>query len=110
MAFLRWLDIVFQGQYLPSLSVNYVAINKDLEKLTPQLYQIKIISYISIREIFCVQVRASHYSGLLSASFMFSCTKIPSIFAFVKCIVSCCCSRENETLRQYRRIIRGSHL
>ena len=35
---LRWLDIVFQGQYLPSLRVNYVAINKDLEKLTPQLY------------------------------------------------------------------------
>ena len=35
---LRWLDIVFQGQYLPSLSVNWVAINKDLEKLTPQLY------------------------------------------------------------------------
>ena len=35
---LRWLDIVFQGQYLPSLSVNYVTINKDLEKLTPQLY------------------------------------------------------------------------
>ena len=24
---LRWLDIVFQGQYLPSLSVNYVATN-----------------------------------------------------------------------------------
>ena len=35
---LRWLDIVFQSQYLPSLSVNYVAINKNLEKLTPQLY------------------------------------------------------------------------
>ena len=35
---LRWLDIVFQGQYLPSLNVNCVAINKDLEKLTPQLY------------------------------------------------------------------------
>ena len=35
---LRWLDIVFQGQYLPSLSVNCVAINKDLEKLTPQLH------------------------------------------------------------------------
>ena len=28
---------VFQGQHLPSLSVNYVAINKDLEKLTPQV-------------------------------------------------------------------------
>ena len=35
---LRWLDIVFQGKYLPSLSVSYVAISKDLEKLTPQLY------------------------------------------------------------------------
>ena len=43
---LRWLDTVFQGQYLPSLSVNCVAINKDLEKLTPQLYYIKMkISY-----------------------------------------------------------------
>ena len=29
---LRRLDGVFQGQYLPSLSVNYVAINKDMEK------------------------------------------------------------------------------
>ena len=36
--FLRWLDTVFQGQYLQSLSINYVAINKDLEKLPPQLY------------------------------------------------------------------------
>ena len=35
---LRWLDTVFQGQYLPSLSINYVGINKVLEKLPPQLY------------------------------------------------------------------------
>ena len=35
---LRWLDTVFQSQYLPSLSINYVAINKVLEKLPPQLY------------------------------------------------------------------------
>ena len=34
----RWLDTVFQGQYLPSLRINYVAINKVLEKLPPQLY------------------------------------------------------------------------
>ena len=40
--FLRWLDTVFQVQYLPSLSINYVAINTDLEKLPPQLYQIKM--------------------------------------------------------------------
>ena len=35
---LRWLDTVFQGQYLPSLSINYVAKNNVLEKLPPQLY------------------------------------------------------------------------
>ena len=39
---LRWLHTVFQGQYLPSLSINYVAINKVLEKLPPQLYQMKM--------------------------------------------------------------------
>ena len=32
---LRWLDKGFQGQYLPRLGINYVAINKDLEKLLP---------------------------------------------------------------------------
>ena len=41
-AVLRWLDTVFLSEYLSSLSVSYVAINKDLEKLTPQLYQIKM--------------------------------------------------------------------
>ena len=45
---LRWLDTVFQGQYLPSLSINYVAINKDLEKLPPQLYQIRVKIYYDI--------------------------------------------------------------
>ena len=36
----RWLcgvfQGVFQGQYLPSLGINYVATNKDLEKLLPR--------------------------------------------------------------------------
>ena len=36
----RWLDRVFQGQYLPSLSD--VAINKDFEKLPPQLHEKKM--------------------------------------------------------------------
>ena len=31
---LRWLDGAFQGLYLPILSNNYVAIKKDLEKIT----------------------------------------------------------------------------
>ena len=29
----KWLDTVFQSQYLPSLSINYVATNKNLEKI-----------------------------------------------------------------------------
>ena len=35
---LRWLDTVFRGQHLSSVSINYVAKNKVLEKLPPQLY------------------------------------------------------------------------
>ena len=34
----RRLDEVFQGQYLPSFSIDYEAISWDLEKLPPQLY------------------------------------------------------------------------
>ena len=34
----KCLNTVFQGQYLLSLNINYVAINKHLEKLPPQLY------------------------------------------------------------------------
>ena len=32
------IQLIFQGQYLQSLSINYVAINKDMEKLPPTLY------------------------------------------------------------------------
>ena len=43
---LRWLDWIFLGGYLPSLSLNYVGMNKDMEETLPQLYYIKIkISY-----------------------------------------------------------------
>ena len=44
---LRWLDWIFEGGgYLPSFSINYVAMNKDIEKRLPQLYYIKMkISY-----------------------------------------------------------------
>ena len=30
---LWWLDTVFQGEYLPSLKINYVAINKRFGKI-----------------------------------------------------------------------------
>ena len=39
---LRWLDWIFLGVYLPSLSINYVAMSKDREKRLPQLYYIKM--------------------------------------------------------------------
>ena len=39
---LRWLDWIFLGGYLPSLSINYVAMSKDMEKRFPQLYYIKM--------------------------------------------------------------------
>ena len=43
---LRWLDWIFLGGYLPSLSINYVAMSKDMQKELPQLYYIKMkISY-----------------------------------------------------------------
>ena len=43
---LRWLDWIFLGGYLPSLSINYVAMSKDMRKRLPQLYYIKMkISY-----------------------------------------------------------------
>ena len=43
---LRWLDWIFLSGYLPSLSINYVAMSKDMGKRLPQLYYIKMkISY-----------------------------------------------------------------
>ena len=38
----RWLGWIFQGQYLPSLSISYVAIHKDMVKRLAQLYQTKM--------------------------------------------------------------------
>ena len=54
LSLLRWLDTVIQGQYLPSLSINYVTINKDLEKLPPELYLSEIDE--SVIEIFWDEV------------------------------------------------------
>ena len=43
---LRWLDWIFWGWYLPSFSINYVGMSKDVEKRLPQLYYIKMkLSY-----------------------------------------------------------------
>ena len=44
---LRWLNWIFYWGYLPSLSINYVCMSKDIMgKRLPQLYYIKMkISY-----------------------------------------------------------------
>ena len=43
---LRWLNWIFLGGYLPSLSINYVGMSKGMGKRLPQLYYIKMkISY-----------------------------------------------------------------
>ena len=39
---LRWLNWIFLGGYLPSLSINYVAMSKDMGKSLPQLYYTKM--------------------------------------------------------------------
>ena len=50
---LRWLDWIFWGAYLPSLSINYVVMSKDTGKRLPQLYyKIKIsydLGFVAIR-------------------------------------------------------------
>ena len=51
---LRWLDWIFLGGYLPSLSINYVATSKDMAKRLPQLYYVKMkisfdLGFIAIR-------------------------------------------------------------
>ena len=46
--FLRWLDWIFLGGYLPSLNINYVAMSKDREKRLPQLYYRKAILTIGL--------------------------------------------------------------
>ena len=44
--FLRWLDWIFWGGYLPRWSFNYVGMSKHMGKRLPQLYYIKMkISY-----------------------------------------------------------------
>ena len=45
-------------------------------------------------------MRTSHYSGILSLSFIFSSTTKANTSASFKCIVSYCCLWENETWRQ----------
>ena len=39
---LRWLDWIFLGGYLPSLSINYIPTSKDMGKRLPQLYYVKM--------------------------------------------------------------------
>ena len=75
---LRWLDWIFWGWYLPSLSINYVGMSKDMEKRLPQLYYIKMkisydLGFIVIRVAMATQWR--HYVFHLSL-----CFSVPRVF------------------------------
>ena len=53
---LRWLDWIFLGGYLPSLSLNYVGMSKDMEKTLPQLYYINRVRQIFFTKLVPGQV------------------------------------------------------
>ena len=55
------------------------------------------ICYFTLSKISCLQVKASHGSGVLSSSFIFWCKTINKISADFKCIVSYCRLCKNET-------------
>ena len=78
-------------------------------------YLVRQLNKANIRKVFvgkisCLQVRASHYSGVLSTSFMFTRTAVTSN-AFEICRnVRYCCPRKYETWRQYPLIISDKKL
>ena len=75
---LRWLDWIFLRGYLPNLSINYVAMSKDIGKRSPQLYYIKMkisyaLGFIAIGVAMATQQR--HYIFYLSL-----CLSVPGVF------------------------------
>ena len=69
---LRWLDWIFfwggGGGYLLSLSINYVAMSKDMEKRFPQLYYVKMkISY----DVGFYCIRSRHGNVTMPLRFLF---------------------------------------
>ena len=88
---LRWLDWIFWGGYLPSLSINYVGISKDMEKRLPQLYYIEMkisydLGFIAIRVAMATWWR--HYDLYLSL-----CFSVPGFFLFTKSLNGVCTFR-----------------
>ena len=53
---LRWLDWIFEGGYLPSLSINWVGMSKDMGKRLTQLYYIKMKTPLRIFIYLCVSL------------------------------------------------------
>ena len=83
--------MVFLGGYLPSLSINYVAMSKDMGKRLPQLYYIKMkISYDL--GFFCNRSRHGNVLTPLRFLFIFVflCTK-----SFFKKSLKGVCTRHN---------------
>ena len=74
--FLRWLDWIFLGEYLPSLSINYVAMRKDMGKTLPQHVLYKDENFLW-SGFYCNRSRHGNVTTALRFIFIFVflCTK-----------------------------------
>ena len=110
---LRWLDWIFLGGYLPTLSINYVAMSKDMGKRLPQLYYIKMktsydLGFIAIGVAIATWRR--HYVFYLSF-----CFSVPGVFLrnrlrkFVPTIIASVMSKFEQILwEHFRNILKRS--
>ena len=110
---LRWLDWIFGGWYLLTLSINYVSMSKDMEKRLPQLYYIKMkisydLGFIAIRVAMATKWR--HYVFHLSL-----CFSVPEVFwrnrfrEYVPAIIASIMAKFGQILwERFRNILKCS--
>ena len=100
---LRWPDWIFFGGYLPSLSINYFAMSKDMEKGLPQMYYIKMkISY----DLGFIAIGESPWQRNNAITFFtfFFCFSVPGVFLrnrlreFVPAIIASIMSKFEQIL------------
>ena len=104
---LRWLDWIFWGWYLPSLSINYVGMSKDMEKTvtTAVLYKDENFLWSGF---YCN--RSRHYVFHLPL-----CFSVPRVFwrnrfrQYVPAIIASIMAKFEHTLRErFRNIVKCS--
>ena len=110
--YLRWLDWIFLGGYLSSLSINYVGMSKDMEKSYHNcIIKMKIsyeLGFIAIGVAMATQWR--HYVFHLSL-----CFSVPGVFGrnrlreYVPAIIASIMAKFKEILwERFRNILKCS--